>query len=76
MPHYRFYPVASNHIAGPPDVYECAADESAYSQAVACLLLFPAKRCDTVEIWDGSRLVGRVSRDDVQPAADFSVENS
>jgi hypothetical protein len=74
--HYRLYPVLNGRVAGPPHIEECENDDGIYAKAVACLLLFSAKRCDTVEIWSGPRFVGLVRRDDVSAAPDQPAGDS
>jgi hypothetical protein len=62
--HYRFYRLVRERITQ-GESYDCADDEAAHSRAVAILLSASARWFDTVEIWQGTRLVGRVRREDV-----------
>jgi hypothetical protein len=60
---YRFYPLArGDRIAGPAELHELAGDVEAAGLAASL-----AERYGAVEIWAGSRLVGRVRLDPADP---------
>jgi hypothetical protein len=64
MAHYRVYRLVGGRIME-GQFYDCADDEAAGSRAVALLLEASPRWCDAVEIWQGTRLVGRIRRADV-----------
>ena len=60
MPHYRIYVVADDgHISGPPHVIECADEQEAIGKAAA-----QAANGKVVELWDGTRLIVRLPKDE------------
>lgn len=57
MASYRIYLLgADNHISAPPHDVECASDQEACNVAAEVIGAHPA-----VEIWSGSRVVGRLT---------------
>ncbi len=59
--HYRFYEIFGPRIMR-SETHVCASDEAAASKAVALLIASDPRRCDTVEFWQGTRLVSAVTR--------------
>jgi hypothetical protein len=56
MPTYRLYILTSEcHIAGPPNIVDCYDDRAAVVRAKQAL------DGHSIEIWNGSRLVGRLN---------------
>jgi hypothetical protein len=56
MPTYRLYTLTSEcHIAGPPNIVDCYDDQAAVVRAKQAL------DGHSIEIWNGSRLVGRLN---------------
>jgi hypothetical protein len=64
MPTYRLYAITSEcHIAGPPTIINCQDDPAALLAAKQAL------KGQTVEIWNGPRLVARLKPENVASAA-------
>ena len=57
MAPHRIYPLAAdNHIFAPPHDVECASDQAAADEAATLIGDHPA-----IEVWNGTRLVGRLT---------------
>ena len=64
MASYRIYPLgADDHISAPPHDVECASDDEACAMAAELIGPHPA-----VEIWVGSRVVGRLTAEGCRAA--------
>jgi hypothetical protein len=64
--HYRFYRMVRDRITQ-GESHDCADDAAARSRAAAMLRAPSPRWFDAVEIWQGTRLVGRVRREDLGP---------
>jgi hypothetical protein len=55
MPEYRAYPIKDNHVVGVPEIVVADDDQQAVEQAKQLM------SGGDIELWEGARLVTRVS---------------
>jgi hypothetical protein len=65
---YRFYQIVGRRIVRGEN-HQCADDAAACSKAAAMLLVTRQTSAETIEVWQGKRLVAGVTRDSLKAAS-------